>query len=81
LVWLLKAAVFFAVFAFALNNQAVVRLHFFFGTYWEAPLVLVLLAVTIVGVLLGVLIMLPLWLAAKKQAAPPRSTTTPPHGL
>ena len=44
LLWLLKAAIFFTLFAFALNNQQTVTVHFFFGTFWQAPLVLVVLA-------------------------------------
>jgi predicted RNA-binding protein with RPS1 domain/uncharacterized integral membrane protein len=42
--WLLKAAIFFTLFAFALNNQQDATVHFFFGTQWRAPLVLVVLA-------------------------------------
>jgi len=38
--WLLKAAVFFTLFAFALNNQQETRVNFFFSTYWSAPTVL-----------------------------------------
>ena len=38
LAWLLKAAIFFTLFAFALNNQQDVTVHFFFGTQWRAPL-------------------------------------------
>lgn len=64
--WLLNAALFFALFAFALNNQDAVTLHLFFGVSWRAPLVLVLLAVLVIGVFLGVLVMLPLWLRARK---------------
>jgi uncharacterized integral membrane protein len=66
LMWLLNAAIFFTLFAFALNNQEAVTLHLFFGAQWQAPLVLVLLAVLVLGVFLGVLVMLPLWLRAKK---------------
>ena len=44
LLWLLKAAIFFTLFAFALNNQQDATVHFFFGTHWRAPLVLVVLA-------------------------------------
>ena len=44
LMWLLKAAIFFTLFAFALNNQQDATVHFFFGTQWRAPLVLVVLA-------------------------------------
>lgn len=66
--WLLKAALFFTLFAFALNNQALVTLHLFFGHSWQAPLVLVLLLVLMIGVLLGVLVMLPLWMTARQRA-------------
>ena len=41
--WLLKAAIFFALFAFALNNQQDATVHFFFGTQWRKPLVFCLL--------------------------------------
>ena len=30
--WVLKAAIFFTLFAFALNNQQDTTVHFFFGT-------------------------------------------------
>ena len=40
--WILKAAIFFTLFAFALNNQHEASVHFFFGTQWRTPLVLVL---------------------------------------
>lgn len=64
--WLLNAAIFFVLFAFALNNQDSVTLHLFFGASWQAPLVLVILVALIVGVFLGVLVMLPLWLRARR---------------
>lgn len=83
LMWLLNAAIFFVLFAFALNNQAPVTLRFFFGTSWQAPLVLVLLMVLVLGVFLGILVMLPLWLRVRKRAqlpaaAPASGTDTPP---
>lgn len=59
--WLLKAAIFFSLFAFALNNQQVVAVNFFFGTVWRAPLVLVVLAVFAGGLGTGVLVMMPRW--------------------
>lgn len=88
--WLFKAAIFFTVFAFALNNQAPVRLHLWFGVHWDAPLVLVLLGTVTFGVLLGVLVMVPVWLRAKRRSGaatpPPAPTgdapsTVPPHGI
>lgn len=69
LMWLLNAAIFFVLFAFALNNQAPVTLHLFFGVSWQAPLVLALLVALVLGVFLGVLVMLPLWLRARRAAS------------
>lgn len=59
--WLLKAAVFFTLFAFALNNQQETRVNFFFSTYWSAPTVLVVLCAFTLGVVVGVLGMVPRW--------------------
>jgi putative membrane protein len=59
--WVLKAAIFFTLFAFALNNQHDAVVHFFFGTAWQAPLVLVVLTAFVLGVAVGVLGMLPRW--------------------
>lgn len=92
--WILKAAIFFALFAFALNNQQDAMVHFFFGTEWRAPLVLVVLAAFAVGLVAGVLAMVPRWW--KHRSAASRAQTTaasaiapgmppqppvPPHGL
>jgi uncharacterized integral membrane protein len=51
--WLLKAAIFFTLFAFALNNQQETRVNFFFGTFWQAPTVLVVLSAFSLGVVVG----------------------------
>ncbi|HSV52741.1 MAG TPA: LapA family protein [Burkholderiaceae bacterium] len=59
--WMLKAAIFFTLFAFALNNQQDATVHFFFGTRWSAPLVLVVLTAFACGVAIGVLGMVPRW--------------------
>ena len=59
--WVLKAAIFFTLFAFALNNQQDTTVHFFFGTQWRAPQVLVVLSAFAVGVAVGVLGMVPRW--------------------
>lgn len=91
LLWLLKAAIFFTLFAFALNNQHDATVHFFFGTQWRAPLVLVVLSAFTCGVAIGVLGMVPRWwrhrsahLAAPSTtpAAPaPGDLPLPPHGI
>ena len=86
--WLLKAAIFFTLFAFALNNQQDATVHLFFGTHWTAPLVLVVLAAFAAGLVIGALGMVPRWLRHRRAAA--RATGdestligqgTPPHGL
>lgn len=92
--WLLKAAIFFTLFAFALNNQQETRVNFFFGTHWQAPTVLVVLLAFSLGVMVGVLGMVPRWwrnrqAARKIQPAAPPTAPTPndkppvteaPHG-
>ena len=86
--WLLKAAIFFTLFAFALNNQQDATVHFFFGTEWRAPLVLVVLAAFALGLAVGALGMVPRWwkhrVAARQAASPPvvEGTAAPlNHGL
>ncbi len=83
LVWLLKAAIFFTLFAFALNNQHVATVHFFFGTQWSAPLVLVVLAAFALGLVVGALGMVPRWLKQRAAARrpPQRSVLGSPWNL
>ena len=68
LTWLLKAAIFFTLFAFALNNQHEASVNFFFGRAWQAPLVLVVLAAFAAGLALGVLVMMPRWWRGRQAA-------------
>ncbi len=78
LLWLLKAAIFFTFFAFALNNQHDATVYFFFGTYWRAPLVLVVLAAFAGGVVVGALGMLPGWWKHRSAAAQLPVAPAPP---
>ncbi|RGE45605.1 LapA family protein [Comamonas testosteroni] len=73
LLWLLKAAIFFTLFAFALNNQQDATVHFFFGTAWTAPLVLVVLTAFSLGLFVGVLGMVPRWLKHRSAAREARA--------
>ncbi|MFY3385203.1 LapA family protein [Paracidovorax sp. MALMAid1276] len=82
LLWLLKAAIFFTLFAFALNNQQDATVHFFFGTQWRAPLVLVVLTAFAAGLAVGVLGMVPRWwrhrnAARRAQTSPLPASTAP----
>jgi uncharacterized integral membrane protein len=78
--WILKAAIFFILFAFALNNLQETSVNFFFGLSWRAPMVLIVLAVFTIGLACGVLAMVPRWWRARKKAtqseAPERSNAT-----
>lgn len=87
--WILKAAIFFTLFAFALNNQHDVTVRFFFGQQWTAPLVLVVLSAFALGLVIGVLGMVPRWWRHRRAAAlarrshheatvPPEKTAAPP---
>ncbi len=78
--WILKAAIFFTLFAFALNNQQEATVRFFFGTQWRAPMVLVVLAAFAVGLILGALAMVPRWWrhrSGKLAAATPDAAAMP----
>lgn len=89
-VWLVRAFIFFTLFAFALNNQQPVTVNWFFGAQWQAPMVIVMLAVFAAGAALGVIAMLPgVWqrwrrrrpAAARAEAPPPAPVSTPPSGF
>ncbi len=67
--WLLKAAIFFTLFAFALNNQGDATVQFFFGYRWTAPMVLVVLGAFAAGLVIGVLGMVPRWWRHRRDAA------------
>ncbi|OIQ75958.1 hypothetical protein GALL_423660 [mine drainage metagenome] len=66
--WVLKAAIFFTLFAFALNNQQDTTVHFFFGNQWQAPQVLVVLTAFGAGIAVGVLGMVPWWWKQRRKA-------------
>jgi lipopolysaccharide assembly protein A len=66
--WILKAAIFFTLFAFALNNQHEVVAHFFFGNVWKTPLIVLVLIAFTAGVVIGVLGMVPRWWRHKRAA-------------
>lgn len=68
IIWLLRAAIFFVLFAFALNNQHEARLHWFFGFSTQAPMVFVVLGAFAAGCVIGVLAMLPQWWRQRRRA-------------
>lgn len=68
LAWVFRAFVFFALFAFALNNQQEVTVHWFFGIDWHSPLIVVALAAFALGCAIGVLAMVPSWWHQRRVA-------------
>ena len=68
LVWLFRAAVFFVLFAFALNNREEASIHWFFGQIWRAPMVLIVLAAFGLGCAFGIFAMVPSWWRHRRMA-------------
>ncbi len=75
LLGLFWAFVFFALFAFALNNQQLATVRWFFGVEWRTPMVIVVLVAFAGGCAFGVAAMVPSWWrqrrVAKRHAPPP----------
>jgi uncharacterized integral membrane protein len=76
LVWLVRAAVFFTLFTFALNNQHESSIHWFFGQEWRAPMVIIVLAAFGFGCAFGIFAMVPSWWRHRRIAR--RETTRAP---
>jgi putative membrane protein len=55
LTWLVRLFLFLVLLLFALKNTVPVRLHFFFDTGWDVPLVVLLLGFFAAGAVLGVM--------------------------
>lgn len=68
LVWLIRAAVFFTLFVFALNNRETSKISLFFGYEWQAPMVFIVLAVFAIGVAFGIVAMVPSWWRHRRSA-------------
>ncbi len=67
-VWVFRAFVFFALFAFALNNQHEASVKWFFGQEWRAPMVFIVLAAFGLGCAFGVFAMVPSWWKHRRVA-------------
>ena len=68
IVWLVRIAVFFTLFAFALNNQHEAQVRWFFGAEWRAPMVFVVLAAFGLGCAFGIFAMVPSWWRHRRMA-------------
>ena len=81
LVWLVRAAVFFTLFAFALNNQHASSVHWFFGYEWRAPMVFIVLAAFGLGCAFGIFAMVPSWWRHRRIARRETARATVPATL
>lgn len=52
--WIAKAGLFILLLGFAVKNSDVVRLRYYLGYEWQAPLVLVILMFFVTGAAVGV---------------------------
>jgi uncharacterized integral membrane protein len=75
--WIVRAAVFLVLLAFALNNQQEATLHLMFGHEWRAPMTLIVLAAFALGLVVGVLGMLPGWWRRRAKAQAPAQPAAP----
>jgi uncharacterized integral membrane protein len=81
LLWLLRGFIFFALFAFALNNNHEASLRWFFGHEWRMPQIIIVLLAFGFGCAFGVLAMVPAWWrhrrAAKRAEVPADEPSSP----
>lgn len=69
LIWLLRATLFLILLGFAVKNDQVVVLSYFFGYEWHASLVLVLLLFFAAGTAVGMFAVLGNLLRQRKEIA------------
>lgn len=85
--WTFRAFVFFALFAFAINNQHDAMVRWFFGQSWHAPMVFIVLAAFALGCAFGAVAMVPSWWRHRRIAtrqrpeAPAPTPAAPPPPL
>ncbi len=53
--WLVRILIFVLLLGFAVKNLEPVTLNYFLGYQWQEPLVVILLAFTVLGVIIGLL--------------------------
>ena len=89
--WFVRLILFLLLVGLALNNLEPVTLNLLFGAQWQAPMIVIVLAVFVLGVVLGVVALLPSWMRHRRaglkadkaqdsadSTAPPPRTQQPP---
>jgi len=67
LTWAIRIALFVVLLAFAVKNTEPVTLRFYFDLAWQTPLVALLLAFLAAGVALGLVAMLGVFFAQRRE--------------
>lgn len=67
LLWLLRGILFVILLGLAIKNSGDVELRFFFDASWQVPLSLSLLGALSIGVLLGLLALLPRLIRQRRE--------------
>lgn len=65
---LFKVAVFIFLLVLALQNSSPVNFQLFVGMQWEVPLIVLLLIFLVLGILLGILAVLPYYFKVRQEA-------------
>ncbi|MDI6747741.1 MAG: lipopolysaccharide assembly protein LapA domain-containing protein [Rhodocyclaceae bacterium] len=94
LIWLLRGIFFVILLGLAIKNSGDVELRFFFDASWQTPLSLALLGALAIGIVLGLLALLPQLirqrrsigalrrqLSASKQSPAPSNLDSPVTGI
>jgi uncharacterized integral membrane protein len=81
LLWLVRAALFFTLFAFSLNNRHDASVKLFFSQEWRAPMVFIVLAAFAIGCAFGVLAMVPSWWRHRRVAKQHKAILATEEGL
>jgi len=80
LIWLLRGTLFVVLLGLAIKNGDEVELRFFFDAAWQAPLSLALLVALVLGVVLGLLALLPLLIRQRRELGALRPRAADSYG-
>ena len=69
LLWLLRGFLFVILLGLAIKNGGDVELRFYFDAAWQAPLSVVILVAVVVGVVFGLLALLPPLVRQRREIA------------
>ncbi|MDR2689532.1 MAG: LapA family protein [Azoarcus sp.] len=69
LIWFFRLVLFLLLFGFAVKNDHVVSLYFFFDSEWRLPLVFIIWIAFVVGALLGMTATVIPWFSLRREVS------------